>query len=129
MTPSLRSVRVRLNGATERLNAMIADIEKALQRLNIGVEAWVTLNDELQMGYYRHGDRWRLCVSNRHIVKPLVEANRLVRADAIPALPTLFATLEQEAVKLLEKTEKATRLAEDMVSGIHAAMAEMEAAQ
>lgn len=132
-----------LNKASDEFTKPIADIEEALQRLNLGLTTWQRVaggEDEYEnfwrrdIGYARHEGQWGLvirAVSGNHNVADrddldewkFGDAPRSYRIEAIDKLPELL----EELIKNSEKTAK--KLVEKAVETRELASALMEAAR
>jgi hypothetical protein len=128
MNQELRNASARLSFVSGRLADHMASIEDALQRLNLGVEAWVAIEPSTLFGYARlSAGRWRFAIQTEHDTRELSAAPRHLRAAVVPLLPLLFEQLRVEAEKLLTQLTAACQLAEEMATGVRQAQAEIAA--
>lgn len=128
MNVRLRTAAAYLPGPTDRLTRLLSDIERLIQRLNLGVEAWIPFGDRDQLGYaYVGRGKWRLMVQTTDRRTPLCESGRTFRADAVAVLPELFDALALAAENLLVRLVSACELAQEMADAITAAMHEVGA--
>lgn len=123
-----------LNDVSGELAKPIASLERALQRLNVGVACWTTINGDSDgyrywsndVGYSRVKRRW--CLAIRTIegredapeiaeeeVWPFNEAPRYLRVKAVDKLPELVEALvkatDSAAARLKKKVAPANELA------------------
>jgi hypothetical protein len=128
MNQDLRNAAARLNFVSGRLADQMASIEDVLQRLNLGVEAWVAIDPSTLLGYARFSaGRWKFAIKTEHDMRELSAAQRYLRAAAVPLLPLLFEQLRVEAEKLLTQLTAACQLAEEMAAAGRQAQAEIAA--
>jgi hypothetical protein len=131
----LSSVSDSLNKASDLLTARISEVEAALQRYRLGIDAWVPLaefsngpvNPALiqELGYGRYGGKWGLLVVEYYddaegpedeVKQTLLrESSRDIRLAAVDKLPDLIQKIVQEAQKVAEeaalKAEKTRQIA------------------
>jgi hypothetical protein len=118
MNQNLRNASARLKFTTDRLTGLMSGLEAQLQRLGLGVEAWVALDPETRFGYTRFAKRWRLAIETAEGIQPLEEAKRRHRAAVVPLLPLLFRELEIESEKLLTQLIAACKVMEEVMAAI-----------
>lgn len=128
MNQRLQTSSVRLQAASDRLGKQMSGVEAGLQRLNLGIEAWVAVDPHTLFGYARIGTgRWRLAIQTvndgAQWIRPLEECPRVVRVAAVPLLPVLFTELAEAAERLLPELEKAANLAQEIATAMAAEMA------
>ena len=124
LLPSLTATAANLNEASKKLSAMINRIDDALQRLNLGVTAWVKVRGgddpsngfywSEDLGYSRTGRKWGLVLkkgegnyqdhpdSDNYEYWPFNEAPRSLRISATTKIPDLLMELDRQA-KDMEK--------------------------
>ena len=126
---SLAATAADLNQASQKLSAVIDRIDGALQRLNLGVAAWVVVTEggpavegrgsqywSEDLGYGRTGRKsWGLMLRKggmdiQHIPDseeydqwPFNEAPRELRLRAVKYIPALLKKLDEESQKLAAK--------------------------
>ena len=127
LLPSLAATAVNLNEASKKLSAVIERIDDAIQRLNLGVTAWVTVqagneNKGLyfwveELGYSRNARKWGLTLTRRAGFEgagvldelnedenwPFNDAPRSLRIKAVPKIPELIKELDREAKEVAEQ--------------------------
>ena len=126
LLPSLAATAATLNEASKKLSAVIERIDDALQRLNLGVSAWVTVRrgDDLarggmyfwseDLGYSRIGRKWGLTLRKEegHEGMPgsieceswsFNDAPRSLRMKAVSKIPELIKDLDREAKEVAEQ--------------------------
>ena len=140
LLPSLAATAANLNEASEKLSELIKHIDDALQRLNLGVSAWVTVqggddvDDRIyswseQLGYGRMGRKWGLTLRRIEGYEDALEsieeekwffndAPRSLRIMAVPKLPELIKKLDQEARKMVEQVSTSINSAAPLVEAI-----------
>lgn len=133
----LASAAKNLNKASDELGNAIQAIDSALQRLNLGVPTWVTIQGgedpytgnywSRDLGYARVGKKWgiALCTREGNYNNPdeenveqwlFSDAPRWLRVDGIMRIPDLLQELVKQAnettSKIKSKTTEANQLAE-----------------
>ena len=126
LLPSLAATAANLNEASKALSEVIDRIDAALQRLNLGVTAWVKVRggDNAdkggshfwceRLGYSRIGRKWGLTLRKMKGDEleygleedeewPFNEAPRFLRIRAITKIPDLIKELDLEAKKVTEQ--------------------------
>lgn len=105
------TLRERLKTASDNLNKVLTQYEVHLQKLSLGVPAWITTPEGVHLGYTRFQGQWQLCVADRSVgdefreVKPLRESSRSVRVIAVQHLILLQEELIRTAHTLTERIE------------------------
>ena len=107
----------RLHEATDNLNAVLVEAEKALADLKLGVSAYVTL-DESDDGWFRvllfakSGRDFKLLIQTGHEhdetageTTVLTSASRETRLQAVEALPKLYRKLVKEFEAEIERVK------------------------
>jgi hypothetical protein len=119
----LSTVAADLNAVSDELGKSIAVIDNALQRLNLGITTWVTIQSgegdqgmgdysywSRDIGYAKVDGKWGISLrkvdGDHHIpCDPTTEewrfndAPRALRLEAIDKIPELLETLSKDAVK------------------------------
>ncbi len=124
LLPSLAATAADLNDASKKLSAVITRIDDALQRLNLGVTAWVTVqggahNNGLYfwaeaLGYSRIARKWGLTLRRRSGFEgdgeldedenwAFNDAPRSLRIMAVPKIPELIKELDRKAKEVAEQ--------------------------
>ncbi len=129
-----------LNTATDELGKAISVWDAALQKLNLGISAWVELSggDSIpngstwwtrEIGYGKVESKWGIALRTRQgryddpdcddeEMWPFNQAPRWMRIEAIPKLPDLLEALlkqtESTTKKIIDKTTQAYELAAAM---------------
>lgn len=104
MSTRLEEASQAINQESDRLNALVDDVDKLLKRLNLGVECWVSNPaKQLFLGYARVDGKWGLAVSNGIERWQFRSAPRQLRMEAIASLGFLFDGLAAEARTLTEQ--------------------------
>ena len=125
--PSLAATAANLNEASKQLSAVIERIDDALQRLNLGVTAWITVQAVSEnngrhfwieeLGYGRIARKWGLTLRRRAGFESAAgvdeldeddnwafnDAPRSLRIKAIPKIPELITELDREAKELAKQ--------------------------
>ena len=125
---SLAATAANLNNTSKELSEVIANIEGALQRLNLGVTAWTVMTqggsaltssgsqfESEELGYGRTGRKsWGLMlkkggmdlqspVSEEYDEWPFNDAPRELRIRAVQHIPDLLEALERASREMAEK--------------------------
>ena len=128
-----------LNDASDNLSQQIADFETALNKLRLGVRAWVVLkswpspafgysiDEGVSIGYGKHNGKWGLLYSEWNDIFPeetrvqlLREAPREDRLAAVEKLPELVRKLEEESRKFAEDARVKAAQMKEMVGALRA---------
>lgn len=133
----LASAATVLNEVSDELGKFIESMNTSIQKLNIGIEAWVDMKtgyvdpddgdyEAHFVGYAKSSGRWGISLkrtwgnenhpeSGGYEVWHFNEAPRVMRVDAIDKLPDVLDRLKRKAEsttnKLAKKTEQAKELA------------------
>src|SRR3954470_11226589 len=113
-----RALASKLSRSTDALNARLAQMEKDVAALRLGVEAWVTISsassdehDEYttQVGFAKHAGEWKLMRRSGFELdeairgaSPLLQASREERLIAADRLPELLEELVSSGERQLE---------------------------
>lgn len=138
----LRKAAGVLNTASDEFGKPIAQLDKALKRLNLGVPAWVTIERQdngdvgyfwmRQLGYGKIGPRWGIAIREMSgfVDDPeresceewlFSDAPRALRIQAIDKLPDLITKLAKEATSMAHELQEKVSRAEAVVEGFLAA--------
>ena len=139
LLPSLAATAANLNEASKELAEVVERLDGALQRLNLGVTAWVQVNGypfpgkstfwSEELGYSRIGRKWGLALRRiegdyqlEEFEKleewPFNEAPRDLRISAIEKIPKLLKKLDQEAKETVEEISESIDVAVPIVKVI-----------
>jgi hypothetical protein len=138
MFQDLAALSQELNEASDTLSEQIAEAEKALNALKLGVTAWATISswtpptqygasEGCSIGYGKHNGKWGLLYltwsdefpeSDRSI--PLREAPREDRIAAIEKLPELVKALEKRAREITKEARGKTAELKETVGALRA---------
>ena len=140
LLPSLAATAANLNNASKKLTEIIERLDGALQRLNLGVTAWVQVNGansspdlsafwSEDLGYSRIGRKWGLAlrrIEGDHALNewelldewPFNEAPRDLRIGAITRIPKLLKKLDQEAQMVAEEISESIDVTVPIVTAI-----------
>jgi hypothetical protein len=137
MFQDLAALSQELNDASDTLSEQIAEAEKALNALKLGVTAWATISswpsgqygasEGCSISYGKHNGKWGLLhltwnddfpESDRSI--PLREAPREDRIAAITKLPELVKALEKRAREITKEARGKTVELKETVSALRA---------
>jgi len=122
----------RLHEATDRLNAVLTEFEKALAQLNLGVSARLILdeNDEgwtKALAFTKTSNGFRLMVEtgfddqpHTYQVTPLASASRETRLEAVEALPKLYACLLHEFEQEIRRVNEGIGRVEELARMVRA---------
>lgn len=130
----LEKFSTSLNTDSDELVLTIHDIEERLQKLNLGVEAWIDLPKDdtdlvlgvgpsAKLGYAKRtiaSKGWAIQISYENGYQyPLLEANRNSRLIIVSKyLPTLFEQLLVETTTLLAKVQHAIIVAKSITDAM-----------
>ena len=124
LLPSLAATAANLNNASKELTKVIERLDGALQRLNLGVPAWVELHGHSlpdnstswseELGYSKIERKWGLTLRktrNDHFLDefevldawPFNEAPRDLRLRALGKIPKLLKELDRVAQMMAEE--------------------------
>ena len=117
---NLAALSEDINEVSDNLSQQIADFETALNKLRLGVTAWVRMytissstpllfDRHFEIGYGKHNAKWGLLFAEgsdlplkHRQIQPLREAPRADRHKAVEKLPELVKKLEEESRKVVE---------------------------
>jgi len=118
----LASLSHNLNEASDRLTAELNSVETAINKLKLGVGAWVEIRSEdtgdgftriCSLGYSKSKGKWGLvlyeCLDGMDEdgeLTPLRDASRDLRIEAAEKLNALMEKLAKEAAETTEKVTK-----------------------
>jgi hypothetical protein len=109
----------RLLGAeTDRLTEELAQIERAIHELHLGVSARVSMSDGRMLAFEKESKIWRLRVHTHDTVLLLINASRGLRLEAVEHLPALLEALVDEAERQLTVTTTVHKRAEEFLTGL-----------
>jgi hypothetical protein len=121
-----------LHEATDRLNKVLVDAEKALAALNLGVSAWAVLEEDGRgwfktLEFIKIGSDFKLMIvtglegdETTTTKTPLISASRETRLDAVAALPKLYKQLVKAVGDETERVNKSIIEVERLTSVIRA---------
>jgi len=134
---SLTAVSQTLNKSSDLLNESITEVENALKKFNLGIEARVGIYSQLlddrtgvshviELKYGRHQGKWGLLAVDYIDEDPdstwderfLREAPREVRLAAIGKLPDLIRVLIQESEKSAREAMAKAEAAREIAAGL-----------
>lgn len=144
----LASASRGLNNASDEFKGAVSVLDAALERLNLGVAAWVELsaNEDddgswwsREVGYTRIGDSWRIALRSgsgdyqspdRDSVEEWAfdEAPRWMRIEAIARIPDLLEALLKQTEDTTNKLKKRTEQVLELGVAMSDALDEIEAA-
>jgi hypothetical protein len=134
-----------LNTASDELKEAISVLDAALERLNLGVAAWVELSAGedgygswwcREIGYTRIRDTWCIALRTRggdyrdpendNVEEwPFAEAPRWMRIEAVSKIPDLLDSLLKQTVDATAKLKKRTGQVLDLGEAMSAALDEV----
>jgi methyl-accepting chemotaxis protein len=138
----LTSASENLNKASDELGSVVYRLDEALQKLNLGVSAWVTIaGDEdvhgnfwsRDLGYSRVKKTWGIAlrdIAGNESVDEMSreeywlfnDAPRWLRIEAVAHIPELIDKLVKQANETAERITKKTAEAQELVSAINIAV-------
>jgi hypothetical protein len=117
-----------LNEASDEFTKILIEIQKRIDELNLGVEAFVEItleetSSQVWLGYGKVlGKGWSLFIGNINGTRertPLLECTRAVRIQTIERIPTLVTILRVKAEDTLHKVNKAKLLAKNYLEELN----------
>jgi hypothetical protein len=119
-----------LNDATDRLNGVFVEAEKALVGLKLGVQAYVEMVDDEgheditpTLAFRKHEGNWTLVVdvpfpdgSDRWSTCHLLKASRELRLQAADLLPQLVEQLIEKTASKVDEVNERVKAVEGLVS-------------
>lgn len=129
-----------INSASDELGKAISTLDAALQKLNLGVSAWVQISGNedgyghywsRDIGYAKVGRNWGIALrtvsgdDNRPDDEDVEtwlfnEAPRWIRIEAVGKIPDLLEALVKRTEETTEKIKKKTAQAFDLATAIEA---------
>ena len=117
-----RTLGQQLAVATDTMNAAIADVEKALTELGLGVTTSVPLKGDLRLVFGKDDRAWVLTVEGPNdFCTRLSNCNRELRLSAVGALDALVTALMKTALDELAVVESTTAMANNLARRIRGA--------
>ena len=138
MLQDLAALSQELNEASDSLSEQIAEAEKALNTLKLGITAWTVVSrwtsedmypahEGCSLGYGKHKGKWCLLYGTWHDMwpdretnMPLREAPREDRIKAIEKLPELVKALEKRAKEITKEARTKTTQLKETVRALRA---------
>ena len=135
----------KLNSAADELTSVIADLEKLLKNLNLGVSAWHPMSRSVDedgtirtrdIGYASFGNaKWGIAIRKTAFnandadydeeVWRFADAPRWMCADAISHLPDLVQALLKRTIETTENIQSKTGVAKEILAATATAAAEL----
>jgi len=122
-----------LNVVTDELGRAIREIDETLQTLNLGISAWVTVQESsvrtIQIGYTKVGDNWGLAFkeiytsSNERQVWLFNHSPRSLRIEHAGKISEVFDALHQRCVEFTAQIWKRVDEVKEILADIKAAEA------
>lgn len=119
----LAEVAATLSRVSGQYNESLAEIELAINRLNLGVQCWIEMpTPALRLGYTRIQGVWGLYIDRAtdETTWRLEGAPREYRIEAVSTLPKLLEHLLAAADAMLTRTADATHKARTFIDAINA---------
>jgi hypothetical protein len=125
---ALESLSARLNETSDSINKSVAQVEKRLAKLRLGVPTWIKIQDNngpneppdvTYFGYSKDDGNWHLGFSreywdgpehNEYI--PFAQASRELRLKGLKELPQLLKQMEKDALKAIEEVDNVRKFVE-----------------
>lgn len=119
LTPATLTLGQQLAAATDKMNAAIAEVEKALAELCLGVTTSVSLKGDFRLVFGKTAGVWVLTVEGPNdFCMRLVNCNRELRLSAVGALDALVTALLKTAAEELAVVESTTAIAANLACRI-----------
>lgn len=144
----LSTAAVDLNAASDEFGKDVSLWDAALQKLNLGVSAWVELSGGVQenlwwdrcVGYAKLKNWWDLVLRTRHgeytapdedseEIWAFNEAPRWMRIEAVGQLPDLLEALLKQAEATTEKIKSKTQQAYELAEALGKVVEESKPAE
>lgn len=116
-----------LKAESNDLNKTIAAISDKLAALNLGIEVWITSEfaPEYDVGFGKVSEavpggekKWQLACRMGHnthaYAEPLLSASRDLRIEGLKLVPTIVATLQDEAQERIRIMQEAKKQAAEL---------------
>jgi len=136
----LSAAAITLNSASDELGKSVAALDAALKRLNLGITAWVTVDDydcpdpfyrADQVGYDKIGGKWGIGLRtiSGNYTDPEHEssqewlfndASRSLRVAAVEKIPELIEELTKAADATTKKINEKLKQAKELAAAINA---------
>ena len=119
----LRKTAQEVNDASNGLNGPIHAMNDALKEMNLGVQVWVTVDDNLELGYAKVDGAWGISIREVeaiHVRKSWLfsKAPRAYRIVAVEELPALVRALTIAAENLAIDLRQHSNRAKTIVQGL-----------
>ena len=100
MSVDLTEVSAKLNLASDCMTRYYAGVESRLRTASLGVEGYVKLTADTELGYADCRGRWQLVLRrNTTFVEPLCNSSRNMRMLCVPKI----SVLEEHLLELAEE--------------------------
>lgn len=109
-TEELLELRNQLNERTDALNARIDVFEADLQKLAIGLPAWIKTDGNVHIGYTKFENKWQLVVKyDEHGTEVFAAASRSkrsMRLHVVKHMKEIVPALEESIKEFIERVDK-----------------------
>lgn len=109
----IMKIKEELKKASDELTNKIIEFEKELIKLNLGVEAWVEIDENVVLGYKKHEGNWSIVVrykskktNGEDILVKASSAPRFIRVLCYRKRMLLIPTLKESAQHLLNSIHR-----------------------
>jgi septation ring formation regulator EzrA len=141
----LSEVAADLNKVSDSLGQMIADLDSALKKLNLGLTVWVQFrgNDDTEtldywsdeLGYVKSGGKWGVALRTvqgnyNHPDRDFTETwlfndgPRQLRLASIPYIPQLLEKLSEHAANTTKQISEKLETTQELINAVKEAAAE-----
>lgn len=135
----LSAAAVSLNNRSDQLGKSISRLDSAIQKLSIGVSAWVKFDEwssenglqfaTEEIGYAKVSSRWGVAIRtmsghegaddyDSYEEWLFNDAPRAMRVKAVSKIPDLFEELTKEVLSTVENLDKQLKIVDDLTSAI-----------
>jgi len=111
----LSAAVTELHNATDRVNAILDDLDEELEKIGPGVNVWLEPRDGWRIGYARVSGKWHLAAERMALASPeavepisLSTAPRAVRVAAVEQRVELTAAITARVREILASVQKAS---------------------
>ncbi len=107
-----------LDKSSDLLNEKIVQYEEDLKKLGLGVQVWVKLSENTEIGYQKFEGEWSVVIRyddfGEYKISRLLRSSRNLRLYGYKNINLLIPALEAAATVLLKKINKALNNEEDL---------------
>lgn len=120
---NLFDAAAELNTASDALTTSILRVESELKKVSSGVQTWVEIDEDYELGNAKIGGIWGLAIREREPGKEswrFCEAPRKARVRAVPKILNLLERMVVVAREMTRDVSQATKFAEALADNMKA---------